>query len=516
MSAGTAGPRATRAELSLLAAFALWSLVPLVLLFAGGDDGLFTGSDGLQTDDHLQYLSWVREASDDVLLSNRFDVVEDPRLFLHPMLALSGLLNALGVSVQLSYLLWKPVTVALLFAGFAAYVRRRLGPDGGARAAALALALFFLTPATVLVDALDVGSPDLQFSTLVIGLEAFAALYPWGGYTGAVAIAMVPIFLLCAERLLEPDARPGRGARAYAAVAGIAGALASWVHPWQGLTILAIVGGLVAWDRFDRRNLRLAVPVALTAAPLLYLFVLSRTDSSWGTVAQPNDSPHLGLWLAIALAPALLALPGLRGPADTVGERLLRLWPLGALAVYFALQQSWFYHAFNGLTLPLAILAVRGWRHWRVPRGLAVPVVLALTLPGLVFAVAKFRETRGAHFLRDDDASALAYLDAAERPGPVLAPQEVGIAVPAFTGRRTWVGHYYWTPDYGARVARARALADGRLAEADAQQVVRESRAAFVLAPCGSAPDAGRRLGPMIAATRRFGCATVYEVRGPA
>jgi hypothetical protein len=125
--------------------------------------------------------------------------------------------------------------------------------------------------------------------------------------------------------------------------------------------------------------------------------------------------------LFIGLAPALLALPGLRGPAHDAGERLLRLWPLAALAVYFSLQQSWFYHAFNGLSLPLAILAVRGWRFCHLPRQLAVPVVLALTLPGMVFAAAKLEETSATHFVADDEGRAMEYLDASQRPGPVLA-----------------------------------------------------------------------------------------------
>ena len=503
--------------------FAFWSLIPLMVLFVGvdgglsvsSDRGLFTGSDGLQTDDHLQYLAWVRDAGEHGLYSNRFDVVLDPRLFLHPMLALSGLLWKLGVSVQLAYLAWKPVAVVLLFAGFAAYIHRMIGPDRGARAAALALALFFLTPAAALVDWLDLGDIGFQFSTLVIGLEAFAGGYPWGGYTGTVAIAMVPIFLLAAERMLDPSRRAGRSARAYALAAGVAGMFASWLHPWQGLTLLGIVAGLVAWGRFDRRYLALAVPVAMTAAPLVYLFVLSHTDSAFATVAQPNDSSHFGLWLLLALAPAALALTGVRRPGADLGERMLLLWPVAALAVYFSLQQSWFYHAFGGLSLPLAVLAVRGWRSVGLPRAVAVAAVVAATLFGMIFAVSKFRETSDDHFLPESEARALDYLEDAPRDGPVLAVQRLGIAVPAFTGRQTWVGHYYWTPGYDDRRVRADDLFGGRLDPAGARALVLESRAAFVLARCEGSADLRPLLGDLVRDVRRFGCATVYEV-GPA
>jgi hypothetical protein len=40
---------------------------------------------------------------------------------------------------------------------------------------------------------------------------------------------------------------------------------------------------------------------------------------------------------------------------------------------------------------------------------------------------------------------------------------------------------------------------------------VHSTGAAFALAPCG-APDLRQSLGPTVAATRRFGCATLYDL----
>src|SRR5207245_1936084 len=122
--------------------------------------------------------------------------------------------------------------------------------------------------------------------------------------------------------------------------------------------------------------------------------------------------------------------------------------------------------------------------------------------------------TNSQHFFAPGEARALAFLNRSHRPGPVLAPaMPLGQAVPAFTGRRTYVGHYYWTPDYPARRAATDALFAGRLAPAQAELLVRVSRAAFLLADCShDRVDLSRPLRSLVVRTWRFGCATVYEV----
>src|SRR3954454_11804892 len=116
--------RLSRAQRASLAALVVGSLVPFVLLLGGGD--VFNGSDGIQVQDHMQYLSFIRESGEHLLISNRFDVAHDPRVFLHPVEAISGVAWRLGASLQLAFLMWKPAAVLVLFAGFAAYVRRAL------------------------------------------------------------------------------------------------------------------------------------------------------------------------------------------------------------------------------------------------------------------------------------------------------------------------------------------------------------------------------------------------------
>jgi hypothetical protein len=495
-----------------LAAFALWTLAPLFTLLGRG--GAFNGGYGVDVPDLMQYMAFIRDSGQHLLISNRFDVVADRHLFLDPVFAFSGLAWRLGASIQLALLLWVPIAAVAVAAGFTAYVRRLLGNDRTAVAVALALAFFYLTPAIALAEWLH-WSPALRFGTQVVGLEMFAGAYAWGGGP-ALAIALMPLCLLAVERLLEPSRRtPGRSGAWYAGWASAAGMLAMWLHPWQGITLLVILLGLVAWGRFDRRYVSLALPAAFTVAPLGYFFALSHTHSSWMAASHVNSYAHFGSWLALGLAPVVLALPGFRGRELDLQERMLRIWPVAAFAVYLALDRTWFYHAFAALSLPLAVLAVKGWRNVRLPRALAVSAVLALTVPGMVWVVQQLVKTRGEHFFAPGEARALAFLDGAKRSGPVLAPAvPLGQAVPAFAGRQTYVGHYYWTPDFAARSSFVDALFDGRLPRSQAVELVRASNAAFLASDCAPARvDLRPLLGAVIMRMWRFGCATVYEVR---
>ena len=63
--------------------------------------------------------------------------------------------------------------------------------------------------------------------------------------------------------------------------------------------------------------------------------------------------------------------------------------------------------------------------------------------------------------LEPGERDALRHLDALAEPGGVLAPVYTGIAVPAYTGRETWIGAGSWTPDQPERARDAEALFDG-------------------------------------------------------
>jgi hypothetical protein len=61
----------------------------------------------------------------------------------------------------------------------------------------------------------------------------------------------------------------------------------------------------------------------------------------------------------------------------------------------------------------------------------------------------------------------------------------------------------------------ADALFEGQDTQAQAQALVRQSGARFLLASCAPHADLARRLGELVVSTKHFGCATVYELEPP-
>ena len=511
-----------RSDAPALVLLAAWALVPLAYLSIRslGDGGTLTGAEGLTPTDQLQYLAWIRDSGEHVLISNRFGLEETTHDFLHPMFLVSGALWRLGLDIQVALLVWAPVAVGVLFAGFRAYVRRTVQPDGWPRRVALVLGLFFFTPALPLLDWTGILGPGQGYRLELLTYEGFNATQLWGYLHVGLAMGLLALVLLEVERLIEPDRRAHRrGPGWYALWAAGGGLVVSWLHPWQGVILLLILAGIAAWGRFERRLLPLAVPAVGALLPLIYFFVLAQADPVWGAAREAASYPHSPPWIvAAALAPlGVLAALGARGPADTIQDRVLRLWPLAAVAVYYAVDSSP-YHAFQGLSLPLAVLAVRGWRRMGHRPALAAGAVAVATLPGFVHGVYLLEKyvdgERGGYLLRDGERRALEHIERSSLPGGVLARTDMGAAVPGFAGRNTWVGHRTWSPDAVERAKEADDLFRGRLAPADAQALVARAGAAFLLSDCGANADLAPALGPAVRPVR-FGCATVYEVAAP-
>jgi hypothetical protein len=525
------GASLLRGQPVLFVVLAVWAFWPLVLaaVHVASHGGLMTGTYGADFPDQFQYLAWIRDEGEHFLASNLWVIGPTPHDYLHPMYVISGGLWRLGLNIQLAYLVWVPVALLILFLGSAAYVRRLL-IGRWQQAAALALILFYHSPIYVLSRWIFHFSPAHEFELLRTTIDADSALQLWGFAHAAITVGLMPLFLLAAEKQLSAG-RQG-SVRRWGAMAAVAGLLISWLHPWEGAIVLLVLGVLFVIRPPRRRFLVLGVPVVATVLPLLYTEILAHADSNWHyfqkLLAANTVAP---LWaMAAAFGPLVLfAVLGLRRPGDD-REWMLVLWPGATLLVYlFGPNTS--PHALTGFTVPLSVLAVRGWERararLRVPRATAaataVAAILAFTIPagvdeaqsaGNVFG----RTISGALALQEvrltsDQAKAMQFLDHMPRAGGVLTPWIVALAVPQFTDRPVVAGHQWWGPpsSYAEVSAFFDPSATGPAAARSRRAILLGSRAVFVLAPCGSPPGLGATLAGLAHPVKRFGCVTVYE-----
>ena len=511
-------------ELGCLVAFAGVSLALLVPLLTRGRP--LSGSDGLFPADQLQYFAWIRDASENVLVGNRFDLAPGGRPFLHPGFLLTAVVHKItGIGIPWVYIaLWKPLAVGLLFAGALAYVRRLL-PAGGPRHSGLILALFAVMPTVALVAWTGWGGNARQYTFDFISGEMWTGQYLWGYLFTAIAVGLMPLVLLAAERWRE-----GRGGTRTLVLATLGAFVVMYLQPWQGATLCAVVVGVEAW-RWLRTRERPAwgllwLPAA-AAVPTVYYLLLSVYDDGWKLAGEANAAgaqPEWSWpWWAIALTLLPLAAPALlayRLPARTWQDVAVRIWPLAAFAVYLQPGGTFPYHSLQGIALPLAVLAVQGLASvrgvsWKP--AVVVALLFVMCVPGFAhkLEVAANNVHAGAdpYFIFPDEQKALSALEDDPRAGGVLAPLYAGFMIPYTTGRETYVGALSWSPDFRDRRTKADALFEGRLVGPRALDFVRSTRARFLYADCRKLADLTRLLRPELERVDRYGCATVYVLR---
>lgn len=525
-------PRASRAEIVLLVALAAWGLFPLVLLLAHaaalhaqftGADGLI-GADGVLGADQLQYLAWARDASaHGGLASDLFTLAPSGHVYLQPLFAITGALLHLGLSLPLAYLLWKPVAILAMFLAALAWARRAFPDRPVPRAAVALLSLFLYTPLAALFSWTQLGAGHFRFNLFLLADELLGATKLWGYAPSALGLALVPTALLAVERALDPDRlatprslRRGAGLRPLM-VCALASLLASWLHPWQGITLILIFAGLAVAGRL-RHGPALALPVIAAALPLGYYYLLSHSDPAWQLASHYEVIPRLpALALLAGLGPlALIAALGVRRPDGVVIEQALLLW-VGACFVTYFVNNSFAAHALQGLSLPLGVLLVRGWQRLRLAPILGAAAIGLVTIPGLVYDARKFVRTAGSsvvqYYLPDSDARALGWVQRNAPAGGILAPTPFAVIIPSQTGRHVWAGHGYWSRDYPARARRVDRLFGGRMSRSAARRFVAQTGATILVSDCGHRTNLTRSLAPLLSSVHQFGCARVYILR---
>ena len=512
------------AALGVFAVLSLW-VIALDLWQVIVHGQVWTGTDGIYIVDQLQYLAWIKSTALHGLVANLFVLRDTPADYFQPAVSLSAGLVMLGVPAWLSLLIWKPVAVVCVFFGFRAYVHRSL-PGTSSRRAALLLALFF-------------GAFSVLYGNFSVIGDLMPAFLTWGYTFGLIALGLMVIALMLYAR----DRDRGR----VSWVPGLLAVVAALLHPWQAeqIIIIVIAAELAMWALTRRAPWQhaggwrhgLATPlltVGLAGVALLYYAILGRADLSW-KLAQQASKHELTLWpILIAIAP--LALPALLAwrPRELSMQAIInRVWLPGALALSLLSATplgATPLHAFQGISLPLGVLAVEGVGRLpagglapapRLRRALGAVAVALVTIPGTAYLLNYVRPlaaptTDNANFITSSERDALQYLAHDPQTGGVLTRSYLGATVPGLTGRRTLIGDCLWSePGCLTRTADVQNLFDGTTTGASARAFVRTSGARFLLADCRSPENLSPTLGSMVINVRHFGCASVYELDSP-
>ena len=180
--------------------------------------------------DQLQYLNWLRQAGEHVLIANLYDLAPGPRTFLHPGVLVSGRCTRSAGGRR------RPTSSGSRSPCSRCGRARWRGPSAScpkpaAAARRVALALFFASPVAALVGWLGLGRADARFDFDFLGGELTADNYLWGYLFTAIAVGLLPLGLLAHERGRHRLRPPPPGS------------LVAWLQPWQGATYLLVLGG---------------------------------------------------------------------------------------------------------------------------------------------------------------------------------------------------------------------------------------------------------------------------------
>lgn len=308
-------------------------------------------------------------------------------------------------------------------------------------------------------DTLDWRMPELTAFYSVLALPHFA----WAAAFQAAAC----VFTLRAAE---------RSSLRYGLLGGLAWNAESSIHAQMPI----LLGGAFAIALVLRPVSRRGYAAALLAFGLAAPYVLY---SYWASNHVPevlrwslqwrNNLPPDGLSLGLALLPQLflaaLALPGALRRRSR-GELMLIAWLLLLALILWTpnpaanLRRRFF----DGLYLPLVVLAARGMYEVLVPRlgtrgGRLLPFAYVafasigsffLLLAPMLFA------TNHVYTLSTDEVGALDWLGAHPQ-GIVLSEARMGLYVPAYSPDPVYVGQYSETYLYPAKAREARAVLSG-------------------------------------------------------
>lgn len=483
-------PRPLLLPLGLAAALVVVTSVPYVYAYATQPRGhVFLGFFFL-ADDANTYLAKMREGlQGSWLWTNHYTMEPSPGAYFFTFwLALGHLAGVAHLSLIATYQAARVVgAFALLLAAWmfiCHFVQEHAARRFAIIFCALGLGWGYVIQALghplilgVRSDTLDWRMPELSVFYSVLALPHFV----WAAAFQAVAAVLT---LRAADK----------GSMRLAVLAGLAWLAESSIHAQMPILVGgAVVVAAVARPVGRRGWAAVGLALAIAAPYIAYSYLGYRTSpevARW-SAGWRNNLPPEGVSLLLALGPQLaLALLGLPGALRRRSREdvFLLAWLLLLIAILWLptpaanLRRRFF----DGVYLPLVVLAARGLYEQVVPRirslrmrrliPFTYVVVAAVGSAFLVLAPLKFA-ARPPYTMPAAQLSGVTWL-ADEPTGAVLSSPSMGLLVPAYTSDTVYVGQYSETYRYADKGRQAYRLLTGR---ADLRAFVKAEGIRYVL-----------------------------------
>ncbi len=325
-----------------------------------------------------------------------------------------------------------------------------------------------------------VSSRRLAFGLSALGSGSGWLLVAWGGFTSDFWVAEAYPFLSMYANphfalglaillwILSPGHECDTGWKIMVGTA-CGGLLLGVINPFGVVVGIMVLGGNWLWhfvrrERGARENfMRMAVLGVVGMPSLIYALWVTSHDPAFRSWNAQNLTPSPAVWdLVVSLSPAVLV--GVWGLVTWVGnsrrpglapDATLVSWlVLGITAIYLplALQRRFM----MGLFIPVTGLAVLGLENLfgsRLSRfRLAGWGLMILSLPtNLMILLAAYNGIQNldpAIYMAQTEMDALVWIaNHAEGGDIILASPEMGLFIPAYTGKRVLYGHPFETVD---------------------------------------------------------------------
>lgn len=453
--------------------------------------------------DWFAYVAFIRQCAEtgDWVLSNPYATFPDRGRFILPLFSLLGHISRLtGLDVFWSLELSR-VPLIFLFFRVLWWFLHPLIPDTKARfravflvgfsggIEALALPIVAKWPADLQKVAYQALSDDQGWNT-------FAALYNPMWIAG----------LSCTLVSLRPVIQPGGPRSSFQwGQTALGYVLTHLIHPYSGLVVLGVIMSVpVLHILLGVRNnvaryllgMAKAIVPALTVIGIVALW--QRRDPAFRSTMSRvfGNNPLSVFWYPVTLGAVMVV--AIRGWREWVAKQVPARIEVGAwtLTVVFMHSSPLFngHHYVFHLHLPVCVVAACAFesvyqlaKSSTYPRQFFAALLIAALFQSPLAVTFRAIKQVVNYQVPEPAMRVLEYLSKLPR-GTVYTSPHLGTLVPAYTPHRTYLGHWFLTPDYAARQAKFNEMVEGRLDPSEAIALWQKEGIDYVLLPPTTSP----------------------------